>query len=346
MLMLELTQSIHSILLCFNMLLNKPVALVFKRRILPMKKSLLIGLILLLACRQDQSSKSVEMMVEMDTTYTTIGSPVTYAVTVQSPKDKIIQFPEWVLEDPLEVRSFSIHDGEKGQVGKYELVFWDTGKVAIPGVTIHVLNADSTLAYEMRADSMIMEVVSVTEQDPSLRQSAGGLMPIKDPVPVWFPLPWQTIILSLILVALLVGMVLVWKKRMKAEVSYEDRPEFLEEPDAVALRKLDELDQSGILDKGDIKEFYAQLSLILREYTENSLYIRTLEMTTEEIREHHPVFPYSDSQLDAYLNILSGADMAKYAKHIAAMDQCANDLNSSKTLVQDTVQFWKMTVNS
>lgn len=319
MLMQGLTQSIHS------------------------KSILYIGLILLVACSQDRSITSVEMTVEMDTTYTTIGTPITYAVTVKSPADKIIQFPEWSLADPLELRSVSIHDGEQGRVAAFELVFWDTGKVAIPGATISVLNSDSSFAYDMTADTMTMDVVSITEQDPTLRQSAGGLMPIKDPVPVRFPLPWQTIILSLILVALLVGMVMIWKKRQRAEVSYEERPEYLDEPDRVALKKLDALDQSGLLDRGDIKEFYAQLSLILREYTENSLYIRALEMTTEEIRSHRPVFPYTDEQLDTYLNILSGADMAKYAKHIAAMDQCENDLTNSRILVQETVQYWKVT---
>ena len=307
-----------------------------------MGKITYIGLILLIACSQDQPSKSVEMIVELDTTYTTIGSPVTYAVMVRAPKDKIIQFPEWVLEDPLEIRSFSIYDEDMGRLGKFELVFWDTGKVAIPGVTVSVLNADSTFAYEMSADSMFIEVVSITEQDPSYKQSGGGIMPIKDPVPVRFPLPWQTIMLVLILVALLVGIVFIWKKRQKLEISFEDKPEFLEEPDTVALQKLDELNQSDILDKGDIKEFYAVLSLILREYTESSLYIRTLEMTTEEIRTHRSGFPYTDSQLETYLNILSGADMAKYAKHIAALDQCANDLTNSQVLVKDTVQYWKI----
>lgn len=282
------------------------------------------------------------MTVELDTTYTTIGSPVTYSVTVQSPKDQIIQIPEWILDDPLEVRSFSTYDGENGRVGDFELVFWDTGRVAIPGVSINVLNADSSLAYEMKADSMFMEVVSVTEQDPSFKQSGGGIMPIKDPVPVQFPLPWWTIILSLLLIVILITMVIIWNKRLRAEISFEERPDYLEEPDSVALKKLDELDQSGLLNKADIKEFYAQLSLILREYTENSLYIRTLEMTTEEILANRPVFPYTDDQIESYLKILSSSDMAKYAKHVASMDQCAQDLTQSRDLVQQTVQYWKI----
>ena len=147
------------------------------------------------------------MIVELDTTYTTIGNPVSYSVKVQSPKDKIIQFPDWILEDPLEVRSSDFAISTPYQIGNYKLVFWDTGRVAIPGLEIQVLYKDSTFAYKMNADTMFMEVVSITEQDPSFRQSGGSIMPIKDPVPVKYPVPWRTIILSMSLVLLLLSLI-------------------------------------------------------------------------------------------------------------------------------------------
>ncbi len=306
-----------------------------------MKKSLFIAAIILAACSQDYTGTSVQMTVELDTTYTTIGSPIFYLITVQLPQDKIVKFREWELEDPLEIRSSEFSTSGLENIGRYEIVFWDTGKVVIPGIAITILNMDSSFAYDMTADTMFMEVVSITEQDPSFKQSGGGIMPIKDPVPVRIPLPWQTIILSILLLGILIAIGLIWKKRLKTDVSYEERPEYLKEPDIIALEKLDNLDQSGLLEKGEIKEFYAQLSLILREYTENSLYIRTLEMTTEEIRENRPAFPYTDDQIASYFKILSGADMAKYAKHIAALDQCSQDMVLSKNIVKETIPYWK-----
>ena len=306
-----------------------------------MKKSLFISAIILAACSQDYTGTSVQMTVELDTTYTTIGSPIFYLITVQLPQDKIVKFREWELEDPLEIRSSEFSTSGLENIGRYEIVFWDTGKVVIPGIAITILNLDSSFAYDMTADTMFMEVVSITEQDPSFKQSGGGIMPIKDPVPVRIPLPWQTIILSILLLGILIAIGLIWKKRLKTDVSYEERPEYLKEPDIIALEKLDNLDQSGLLEKGEIKEFYAQLSLILREYTENSLYIRTLEMTTEEIRENRPAFPYTDDQIASYFKILSGADMAKYAKHIAALDQCSQDMVLSKNIVKETIPYWK-----
>ena len=306
-----------------------------------MKKPLFIAAVLLAACSQDYTGTSVQMTVELDTTYTTIGSPISYLITVQLPQDKIVKFPEWELEDPLEIRSSEFSTSGLENIGRYEIVFWDTGKVVIPGIAITILNMDSSFAYDVTADTMFMEVVSITEQDPSFKQSGGGIMPIKDPVPVRIPLPWQTIILSILLLSILIAIGLIWKKRLKADVSYEERPEYLKEPDIIALEKLDNLDQSGLLEKGEIKEFYAQLSLILREYTENSLYIRTLEMTTEEIRQNRPAFPYTDDQIASYFKILSGADMAKYAKHIAALDQCSQDMVLSRNIVKETIPYWK-----
>ncbi|MDP6200758.1 MAG: hypothetical protein QF616_00785 [Candidatus Marinimicrobia bacterium] len=307
-----------------------------------MKKLYFIITITLVACTQDYTGSSAQLTVELDTTYTTIGAPIFYTVSVQSTDDKIIQFPEWQLEDPLEIRSSEISLSGIQNIGRFEIVFWDTGKVAIPGVTISVLNMDSTFAYDLTADTMTMEVVSITEKDPSFKQSGGGIMPIKDPVPVRFPLPWQTMILSILLLIIIIAIGLIWTKRLKADISYEERPEYLEDPDTVAMRKLNKLDQSELLNKGEIKEFYAQLSLILREYTENSLYIRTLEMTTEEIRENRSVFPYTDDQITSYFKILSSSDMAKYAKHVATVDQCIKDIAISRELVVETVPFWKI----
>jgi hypothetical protein len=307
-----------------------------------LKKLYFIITITLVACTQDYTGSSAQLTVELDTTYTTIGAPIFYTVSVQSTDDKIIQFPEWQLEDPLEIRSSEISISGIQNIGRFEIVFWDTGKVAIPGVTISVLNMDSTFAYDLTADTMTMEVVSITEKDPSFKQSGGGIMPIKDPVPVRFPLPWQTMILSILLLIIIIAIGLIWTKRLKADISYEERPEYLEDPDTVAMRKLNKLDQSELLTKGEIKEFYAQLSLILREYTENSLYIRTLEMTTEEIRENRSVFPYTDDQITSYFKILSSSDMAKYAKHVATVDQCIKDIAISRELVVETVPFWKI----
>ena len=150
------------------------------------------------------------MVVSLDTNYTTIGTPVPYLVKIDFPENKIIQYSDWQLEDPLEVRSnsFITFTRKNQQLGEIELVFWDTGKVVIPGFPITILNNDSSFSYDMISDSLIMNVVSISQQDPSFLESGGEIMPIKDPIPVSIPLPWKNIIMLLIMFCIVIAIFL------------------------------------------------------------------------------------------------------------------------------------------
>ena len=314
-----------------------------------MRKFLFIELIII-SCEQSDIVNSVELTTSLDTNYTTIGTPIFYSIDVKSPKDKIIKFPNWALDDPIEIRSSTFYEPKynsswsliRDPNGKIEIVFWDTGRVVIPGYKIEVLNSDSSFSYFMTSDSMIVNVISITEKDPTLLSSAGEIMPIKDPVPVKIPLPWTDIILIILMISTIIGIFIVYNKRIKSKIDYIERPEYLEYPDIVAMEKLEKLINLNLVDKDNIKEFYVQLSHILREYTENSLFIKTLEMTTEEIRINRELLPYSDNCIERYLNILTTADMAKYAKHYNDADEYKSDLIHSKNFIEDTIQYWKV----
>ena len=291
----------------------------------------------------------MELTVSLDTNYTTIGTPIYYSINVNYPKDKIIKFSNWSLYDPIEIRSSTFDNPQynsswslgRENSGKIEIVFWDTGRVVIPGYKIDVLNPDSSFSYFMISDSMVVNVISITEKDPTLLSSAREIMPIKDPVPVKMPLPWSEIILIILMIFSIIGVFIVYNKRIKSKIDYLERPVYLENPDIVAMDKLEKLVNLNLVDKDNIKEFYVQLSHILREYTENSLFIKTLEMTTEQIRTNRELLPYSDNCIESYLDILTKADMAKYAKHYNNADQCKSDLIHSQNFIQDTIEYWK-----
>ncbi len=315
-----------------------------------MREYLFIVLIIILSCDQTDTVNSVELTVSVDTNYTTIGMPIDYLIHVKSPKNKIIKFSSWSSEDPIEIRSSDFDDSKynssrsfnRNYSGKIQIVFWDTGKVVIPGYKIDILNPDSSFSHFMISDSMIVNVISITEKDPTLLSSAGQIMPIKDPVPVKIPLPWTDIILIILMISIIIGIFIVYNKRIKSKIDFEKRAVYLEYPDVVAMDNLEKLVNIKLDDEDKIKEFYVQLSYILREYTENSLFIKTLEMTTEEIKSNRELLPYSDNCIESYLNILSTADMAKYARHFNDQDQCTSDLISSKNFIQDTIQYWKV----
>ena len=79
------------------------------------------------------------------------------------------------------------------------------------------------------------------------------------------------------------SIITVWKKRKKKykKIDYK----YIEDPKDRALRRLEELRSTNFT-----KDFYTELSHIFREFIEAKYYIRTLEMTTQEIKESRSLF--------------------------------------------------------
>lgn len=95
----------------------------------------------------------------------------------------------------------------------------------------------------------------------------------------------------------------------------------------IAQQKLTALEQQELWQKGQLIEYYAQLSIILREYLENKYNILALESTTREIAKllQNTSFPQSLKPTLDYL--LQQSDMVKYAEmpppaqfHVQAME--------------------------
>ena len=80
-------------------------------------------------------------------------------------------------------------------------------------------------------------------------------------------------------------------------------------------RKLSELDASLIT-----KEYYSKLSYIIREYIEREYFIRTLEMTTEEIECCNDFLKLNKKYFKDIIEVLKKADKVKYARDIPEFD--------------------------
>jgi len=78
------------------------------------------------------------------------------------------------------------------------------------------------------------------------------------------------------------------------------------------------------------KEFYSELSHITREYIEYSTYIRTLEMTTEEIIGNRELFHCDDDSFSQWIGLLSKADLVKYAKQ--SIEPYEMDIDKDKVI--------------
>jgi hypothetical protein len=81
------------------------------------------------------------------------------------------------------------------------------------------------------------------------------------------------------------------------------------------------------------KDYYADLSHISREFIETKYYIRTMEMTTEEINQFRFLFPLKDEIFSEWAQFLSDADMVKYAREIPSSEKMSTDKKLISSLI-------------
>ena len=261
---------------------------------------------------------------ELDTTQGFIGDVIQWTVKIDGHTNEGIRFPELnEINDTLTIRNQVLID-EDGLLNGilFEIMAWDTGQFVTPDYSIDILNPDGTLDFSLETEPIsfsISSILAATDQT--------DFRPIKGPVPVKGVISTRAILLSLILVGIIAGIIWTWRQRQKVQYQKLDYA-VMEAPEDRALRRLKELDVSGLS-----KKYYADLSHISREYIETKYFIRSLEMTTEEIHGFRSLFPMDESQFSQWIQFLNEADMVKYAREIPSLEKMSVDKEKISSLI-------------
>ncbi len=108
-------------------------------------------------------------------------------------------------------------------------------------------------------------------------------------------------------------------------------------PDELAVERLTKLKNAKLYQKGKYKDFYSELSEILRQYVELRYNINALELTTSELETLLSAGTIFDKQLaEGFLRVLKNADLVKFAKYTPLDSICEVDLNFAFDFVEKT----------
>ncbi|MBL4657120.1 MAG: hypothetical protein JKX73_03910, partial [Flavobacteriales bacterium] len=142
---------------------------------------------------------------------------------------------------------------------------------------------------------------------------------IKDiKAPLGVPYTWDEFIphgiaaIVTILLALL-GMYL-YKKWKNRPVKVIVEKVIVRDPHLIALEDLAALEQKKLWQQESIKQYYTELTDIIRTYIENRFEIIAMEMTTDEIMESMNYVVVSPACREKLHQLLMIADMVKFAK--------------------------------
>ena len=297
-------------------------------------------IVLINSCKNsDHLNGSFQLSVITDTTKASIGDLISYKIITQNIGDKYFEIEQPKILEPLELRNSKMIYDNQNKITGAEFVFsvWDTGMVTIPPITINLFNSDSLFDFAMNTDSIPIEVVSIVNLNGDQ-----NMKPIKGPIPIKNKFPLKIFLLMLLLSIILYGLYFIYGKR-DLEINNTIKINANKNPaDKIALDKLQLLSTHSYDTKIKIKEFYIEISHILREYVENSVYIKSLEMTTEEITRNRDSFPFNKEEIDIWLDILNRADLSKYAKSNPERNACHDDLNAGKQFIINTTPSWKL----
>ena len=243
-----------------------------------------------------------------------IGEQITYKIQVEADTTDFVAFPEGQTFLPLEViESFkvdtTINDMRMSLIKKYGLTQFDSGSFTIPRQKIAVANKFYF------TDSLKIEVRNV-----EIDTTKQGLYDIKPLINVdKSPSKWWKYLLLILLILSALAFLLYWFIWRKKPLSEEEKIALLPpyERAKLALKKLEE---SGYLENEALKDYYSELTLIIRKYLDEKVYDHSLESTTDELidrllllKEGNKI-DLSRETIKNIESILKRADLVKFAK--------------------------------
>ena len=146
---------------------------------------------------------------------------------------------------------------------------------------------------------------------PAARETVTGDMEV-DPKKDLPPLSWKLVgICAAVLAVLALAVALVWwiVKNIREAIRVHRMS-----PIQRAMYELEKLLGRGLPGRGLYKDFYVELTMVVRRYVQRQHGVRAPNLTTEEffdIVRHSPTFP--QSALDELIDFLRKADMVKFA---------------------------------
>jgi hypothetical protein len=270
-----------------------------------------------------------------------LGDPIQVALNFHTPEDCLVQLPTASDFGDLKARVVDEPDPRPGPDGgldwrrTFVVETFSSGTLEIPPLVAKYVREPTgattqpIFENELVTDTLKIEVRSAltTQDSPDHpRDITGTLLPPK-PRQLW---PWLVLVGGL-LVAAVAAYVLV---RFLRGRGLRAAPPIA--PEVWALRMLAQLRADEVETDG-AREFYYQLSEIVRAYIEKKFALAAPEMTTEEflvkLARDQTALPYDTDRLRAFLE---ACDIVKYAAYRPRRADAEQGLGTARAFVNET----------
>lgn len=189
---------------------------------------------------------------------------------------------------------------------------WDYGVFELPGLHVDIdTNSRVQLLETIDSRIFVLPPSDYVHQDTTV--AIAGIKTIIEEPTTWQDYLW--ILYSVLILGLCYLAYYLWQRMKKKEtVPVVEEKIIIRSAHDIALEKLDRLKAEKIWETGDIKEYQSELTFVAREYLENRYKIPALELTTDEILHKLKAVEFPDVHERDLKEILTIADLVKFAK--------------------------------
>ncbi|UUF15264.1 MULTISPECIES: hypothetical protein [Flavobacterium] len=275
------------------------------------------------------AQKQVETSI--DTTKNKIGAEFKLTLkTVVNANSKVV-FPKLKRFGPLEViQSYPIDTVKKNDtyelIKKYGLTQFDSGRYVIPSVQI-LIDKKPYFSDSIRVEVANVKVDTLQQKMYDIKEITAADGGIGD----W----WKYVLALVIILAIGAGIYWYVKKHQKKKIEEE----VYKTPIEKATSLLNNLESKELVQKGEIKEYYSELTDIARNYIEEAIHIPAMESTTSELiqairtastKKKMTLTPETVENLE---RVLRQADLVKFAKSKPLEFEITDDRNKIQKVI-------------
>ena len=294
-----------------------------------MKSKIYLFALMLISASVFAQQKKVATAI--DTTKNKIGAE--FKLTLKTNVDTLskVIFPTFKNFGALEViESYPVDTIKKDDryelVKKYGLTQFDSGKYLVPRLPV-IINGQPFFSDSIRVEVSAVPVDTLKQKMYDIKD----IVPVKDQIGDW----WQYL-LAVVIIGFAGYFVYKYVKKKQAikadEFAYKT-------PIEKATILLQSLEKKELWQKGEIKNYYSELTDIARNYIEEAIHIPAMESTTSElivalraasVKKKMQLTPEIVENLE---RVLRQADLVKFAKSKPLDYEITEDRNKIEKVI-------------
>ena len=275
----------------------------------------------------------LEAQFQGDSLKGSLGDIITFGWDINHSEESQLTFSDMDLEGTgIEILGRELTSIKGGSSLRFNTAIYDSvGFYTFPSSIAYVKDAKGLDSLHLRGPEL--EITSVLSPSDTTFRDIKGIHDIRTPINLLYVL--------IFVVVLIIGYLIYYLiKRLKRSGSNTSPQKIIvppEEAHVIALRAFESLRRSKYVRFEQFKDFYSELTHILKQYYENRYLVDALEQTTSEFL----ITMNSMSEFDAKMisdtySLLEKADLIKFAKARSDELESGKALNLAVDIVNRT----------